>query len=105
MKKLQITHCADRQLVGSGVPINLGEKKRICIAFELITNPKLIMLDEPTSGLDSMSAYRVIKLMQKEARAGKCVIATIHMPSSETFMLFDKAMLLSEGHSIYHGRL
>jgi ABC-type multidrug transport system ATPase subunit len=69
----------------------------------MITNPKVIMLDEPTSGLDSTSAYRVMKLMQNEARNGKCVIATIHMPSSETFMLFDKIMLLSEGHSIYHG--
>ena len=106
LDKLHLNHCADRQVsVGGGMMpvISGGERKRICIAFEMITNPKVIMLDEPTSGLDSTSAYRVMKLMQKEARSGKLVIATIHMPSSETFLLFDKVMLLSEGNCIYHG--
>ena len=106
LDKLHLNHCADRMVsVGGGLMpvISGGERKRICIAFEMITNPKLIILDEPTSGLDSTSAYRVMKLMQKEARSGKIVIATIHMPSSETFLLFDKVMLLSEGNCIYHG--
>ena len=106
LDKLHLNHCADRMVsVGGGLMpvISGGERKRICIAFEMITNPKVIILDEPTSGLDSTSAYRVMKLMQKEARSGKIVIATIHMPSSETFLLFDKVMLLSEGHCIYHG--
>ena len=106
LDKLHLNHCADRMVSTGGglIPvISGGERKRICIAFEMITNPKLIMLDEPTSGLDSTSAYRVMKMMQKEARSGKIVIATIHMPSSETFLLFDKVMLLSEGNCIYHG--
>ena len=66
LDKLHLNNCADRMVsVGGGLMpvISGGERKRICIAFEMITNPKLIMLDEPTSGLDSTSAYRVMKLM------------------------------------------
>lgn len=104
--KLHLSHCADCTITGDQVhTISSGERKRISIAFELITNPKVIMLDEPTSGLDSTSAYRVMKLMKNEAKQGKLVVATIHMPSSETFMLCDRVMLMSDGYCLYHGTI
>ena len=37
-----------------------GEKKRVAIGVELITNPPVIFLDEPTSGLDSFKALEIV---------------------------------------------
>lgn len=82
-----------------------GERKRTSIGYELITSPNLILLDEPTSGLDSTTALQIIKLLKQEARKGMTIICTIHQPSSEIFMQFDRLMMLSEGYPIYNGPL
>jgi ABC-type multidrug transport system ATPase subunit len=80
-----------------------GEKKRTSIGVELVTNPSILFLDEPTSGLDSFNAQKIVKLLNKQAKLGKTIIATIHQPNSETFQSFDRLLLLMEGHTIYQG--
>jgi ABC-type multidrug transport system ATPase subunit len=55
-----------------------GERKRMAIAVELITNPAILMLDEPTSGLDTRNSVQITKILKKQARKGKTVISTIH---------------------------
>ena len=37
-----------------------GERKRLALATEILTDPKLLFCDEPTSGLDFATARRVI---------------------------------------------
>jgi ABC-type multidrug transport system ATPase subunit len=80
-----------------------GERKRISIGYELISNPSLMLLDEPTSGLDSSTSLRIVKMLRQECLRGMAVLATIHQPSSELFMLFDKVILLSDGFTVYNG--
>lgn len=36
-----------------------GQKKRVSIAMEIITEPSVLFLDEPTTGLDSKTAVQV----------------------------------------------
>ena len=36
-----------------------GEKRRLSLACEMITNPSILWLDEPTTGLDTFTAYKV----------------------------------------------
>ena len=81
-----------------------GERKRLSVASELITEPPLILLDEPTSGLDSYMAENITAQLKSLAKSGRTVVATIHQPSTDVFNTFDKVMLLSQGHVAYNGR-
>ncbi|GMI92351.1 ATP-binding cassette G15 [Hibiscus trionum] len=83
--------------------ISGGEKKRLSIALEILTMPKMLFLDEPTSGLDSASAFFVVQSLRNIARDGRTVVSSIHQPSSEVFALFDDLFLLSGGETVYFG--
>lgn len=97
---LRLQKCAD-------TPIRLlsgGEKKRVNIGTELLTDPQVILLDEPTSGLDSTSAVALLRMLHDLAKEnGKTIITSIHQPSSAVFRAFDKLIMLAEGHVVYFG--
>ncbi|XWS21756.1 hypothetical protein CRYUN_Cryun30bG0081400 [Craigia yunnanensis] len=84
--------------------ISGGERKRVCIANEILLNPSLLFLDEPTSGLDSTTALRIVQILHNIAQSGKTVVTTIHQPSSRLFSKFDKLVLLGKGSSLYFGK-
>ncbi|KAG5055111.1 hypothetical protein GLYMA_03G135200v4 [Glycine max] len=83
--------------------ISNGEKKRLSIGLEILTQPYVLLLDEPTTGLDSASAFYVVQSLCHIAHSGKIVICSIHQPSSEIFSLFDDLLLLSSGETVYFG--
>lgn len=58
-------------LVGTPIRkgISGGQKRRVSVASQLITCPKILFLDEPTSGLDSTASYEVISYVKKLAVA------------------------------------
>lgn len=106
LTRLRLQKCRDTYL---GIPglikgVSGGEKKRVNIGNELITNPYVLLLDEPTTGLDSVNALRVGELLRDLAHEEKrTVLCTIHSPSSELFALFDDLLLFAKGHVVYHG--
>ncbi|KAJ2415003.1 hypothetical protein GGI10_001994 [Coemansia sp. RSA 2530] len=84
--------------------ISGGERKRVSIGVELLTDPKVLFLDEPTSGLDSNSSQLAVELVRKIATERRiAALMTIHQPSARIFNLFDRVILLSQGHVIYFG--
>lgn len=79
-----------------------GERKRVSIGVELVSDPSVILLDEPTSGLDSFKARSICELLHRLARnSGKTIVSTIHSPSSEAFFFFDRLILMADGHIVY----
>jgi ABC-type multidrug transport system ATPase subunit len=82
-----------------------GQKRRLSIALEALSQPTNFFLDEPTSGLDAESALQVMEFLKDYARgaAGRRVILTIHQPSSFIWQTIDHVILLSKGQLVYNG--
>ena len=101
--KLGLTKCA-RTAVGSHGKrgISGGERKRLAIGCELLSNPRLMFLDEPTSGLDSSTACSIIQVLKQQVHR-TTVLCTIHQPSTKIIELFDDLMMLSGGCIVYFG--
>eukprot|EP00484_Ammonia_sp_Unknown_P029461 CAMPEP_0197034414 /NCGR_PEP_ID=MMETSP1384-20130603/12542_1 /TAXON_ID=29189 /ORGANISM="Ammonia sp." /LENGTH=670 /DNA_ID=CAMNT_0042464345 /DNA_START=4 /DNA_END=2013 /DNA_ORIENTATION=+ len=105
LQALDLAKCSETKIGGPAVRgLSGGERKRVSIGVELVTNPTVLMLDEPTSGLDSAIAYQTMLLLRKLANSGKMVIASIHQPSSEIFNTLDRVLILARGKAVYEGK-
>lgn len=84
-----------------------GQRKRVNIGLELVTDPSIMFLDEPTSGLDSTTATSLCQTLRKITRErNMTTVAVIHQPSLTSFLEFDDLLLLGKGgRVIYHGPL
>ncbi len=84
--------------------ISGGQRKRVNLALELITEPSFLLLDEPCSGLDPKSEKDVMIMLRKLSRSGKTVMITTHGIMDRNFKLLDKLIVLGEGgHLTYFG--
>ena len=80
-----------------------GQKKRLSISMEFISNPSLFILDEPDSGLDGVMARELFVQLRKIADTGKIVIVITHTPD-RVIDLFDDVIVLAKD-SARTGRL
>jgi ABC-type multidrug transport system ATPase subunit len=60
-------------IIGTAVRKGLsgGQKRRVSVASQLITCPKVLFLDEPTSGLDSVASFEVMSYLREVAKKNK----------------------------------
>lgn len=72
-----------------------GQKKRVSIAMELLSDPKIIFLDEPTSGLSPDLDMEMMDLLKELAAKGRTVVIVTH--AMENLDKCDKVAFLGRG--------
>ncbi len=80
-----------------------GQKKRLSISMEYLSNPSLFILDEPDSGLDAVMAGELFEHLRAIADSGKIIIVITHSPD-RVIDLFDDIIVLAKD-STRTGRL
>lgn len=75
-----------------------GQRKRVNIALELVTDPVILFLDEPTSGLAADDTTALITLLHDLTKAtGKTIVMTIHQPAKDEFEKFTHCFVMGYG--------
>lgn len=91
VKNLQIGKPEKKVLSG-------GQRKRVNIALELVTDPVILFLDEPTSGLAADDTTALITLLSDlTKKTGKTIIMTIHQPAKDEYEKFNLAFIMGYG--------
>ena len=79
-----------------------GQRKRVSIAVELLTNPLILFLDEPTSPLDPQTVEDFLLSLKKLSEKGTTVVMVTHKPEDLDYM--DEVIFMGEGGNItYYG--
>lgn len=79
-----------------------GQKRRLGLAMELVSDPKILLCDEVTSGLDPRSEREIVRLLHDLSRKdGRMVLSVTH--SLAHLELYDSILVLHEGRVAYHG--
>ncbi|MBV8516171.1 MAG: ATP-binding cassette domain-containing protein [Acidobacteria bacterium] len=96
LQQLGIAHIRD-SIIGTPTRkvVSGGERKRVNVAMELLSDPPVLFLDEPTSGLSSEDALSLMQRLRELAREGRTILLTIHQPSREVFRLLDNLAVVS----------
>ena len=72
-----------------------GQRKRVNLAMELLSDPMVLFLDEPTSGLSAVDAKSVVTQLRKLAEDSRAIITTIHQPSLDVYSQFNLLAMVS----------
>ena len=79
-----------------------GQKRRLGLAMELVSDPDILLCDEVTSGLDPRSEREIVHLLHDLSRKdGRVVLSVTH--SLAHLELYDSILVLHEGRVAYHG--
>jgi ABC-type multidrug transport system ATPase subunit/ABC-type multidrug transport system permease subunit len=98
LKDLNIEHIR-KNLVGK---ISGGQRKRVSIAVEILTDPLILFLDEPTSPLDPQTIEEFLEILRNLSNKGTTVIMVTHKPEDLNYM--DTVIFMAEGgHKVYQG--
>lgn len=79
-----------------------GQRKRVSIATELLSEPSLLFLDEPTSGLDPGLDKKMMRTLRDLADSGRTVVLTTHA-TGNILGNCNLVTFLAHGRLVYFG--
>ena len=94
LEELDLGRVADLRVAS----LSGGQRKRVSVALELLTQPSLLFLDEPTSGLDPNYERSLMKLFRGLADGGRTVVVVTH--ATESLRLCDRVLVLAPGGGV-----
>jgi ABC-type multidrug transport system ATPase subunit len=98
LSEVGLSEIADRRV---GI-LSGGQKRRLALALELVSEPLLLLCDEVTSGLDPKSESEIVHLLHKISRLDRrTVLSVTH--SLRHLDLHDSVTVLYEGRLVYQG--
>lgn len=80
-----------------------GEQQRVAIARALINEPSIILADEPTGSLDPENEKKILNILKKLSKEGKCVIIVSHSENVKKYA--DKVLLIKNKQLLEMGSL
>lgn len=98
---LEIVDMADQKDVQIS-SLSGGQRKRVSIASEMLSEPRLLFLDEPTSGLDPGLDKKMMRTLNNLADSGCTVLVTTHA-TSNILDSCDHVIFLAHGQLVYFG--
>src|SRR5262249_30314648 len=78
-----------------------GQRKRVSLGIEMLSDPSILYADEPTAGQDPATEMQLMQLFRNLANRGSTVVINTHLLS--LFSLFDKVAVLARGKLVYFG--
>lgn len=98
LQEVGLHEIADRRVkVLSG-----GQRRRLALALEMVSSPRLLLCDEVTSGLDPKAEDEIARLMHQLAERGDRVVLSV-THSLRHLALYDSVLVLYQGRVAYHG--
>ena len=91
LEELEMTEHADTRVD----KLSGGQRKRVSVAMELLTEPSLLVFDEPTTGLDPALDQQVMTMLRRLADAGRVIVVVTH--SLRFLDMCDQVLLLAPG--------
>jgi ABC-type multidrug transport system ATPase subunit len=105
LRRLDLESVADAPV---GTPtrsvLSSGQRRRVSIGMELVSECSVLVLDEPTSGLSGLGALQIMQVLGRIAASGVTVVAVIHQPRRDMLRHIDQLAVLSNGQLRYLGQ-